>query len=244
LVGTLIIVDWRITVSLWSYVFFILCYLTIHAYGVTQVSAQFFTPIKCLGDKNTKSVAITFDDGPLPVMTEKILTILKAHNAQAAFFCIGNRVESYPAIVKKIHEAGHIIGNHTFLHGKFFDLQSAKSMQEELQHTDHVLENVIGKKPRFFRPPYGVTNPNLARAIKKGGYITMGWSVRSLDTVSKDETILFNRVTKNLQGGDVILFHDYCEITIRILPKVLDHIKKLGLKVVRLDELMNEKAYV
>ena len=71
----------------------------------------------------------------------------------------------------------------------------------------------------------------------------MGWSVRSLDTVSKDEEKLFNRVTKGLKAGDVILFHDYCDITIRILPKVLNHVSKLGLKVVRLDELMNEKAY-
>jgi peptidoglycan/xylan/chitin deacetylase (PgdA/CDA1 family) len=98
-------------------------------------------------------------------------------------------------------------------------------------------------KPRFFRPPYGVTNPNLARAIRKGSYVTMGWSVRSFDTITPDTEKLFNRVTKQLKGGDVILFHDYCESTIAILPRLLDHINNIGLKVVRLDELLNEKGY-
>jgi peptidoglycan/xylan/chitin deacetylase (PgdA/CDA1 family) len=117
-------------------------------------------------------------------------------------------------------------------------------MIEELKKTDHAIEKAICKKPRFFRPPYGVTNPNLAKAIKKGGYITMGWSVRSFDTITKDETKLFERVTQNLKGGDVILLHDYCDSTIRMLPRLLKHIEQIGLKVVRLDVLLNEEAYV
>ena len=189
-------------------------------------------------------MALTFDDGPLPFMTERILEILQRYDAPATFFCIGKRVQRHPDVTVKIHEQGHLIGNHTFLHGKFFDLQSVMKMSNELKHTDAVIEKTIHQKPRFFRPPYGVTNPNLAKAIRKGGYVTMGWSVRSFDTVSKDEDKLFERVTKNLRGGDVILFHDYCEITIKILPRLLEHLQKVGLKVVRLDALMKEKAYV
>nr|HPM31138.1 hypothetical protein [Chryseolinea sp.] len=73
---------------------------------------------------------------------------------------------------------------------------------------------------------------------------TIGWSVRSFDTVIKDSNTLMKRVTKSLKGGDMILLHDYCDVTIAILPALLDHINKLGLKIVRADELLNERAYV
>jgi peptidoglycan/xylan/chitin deacetylase (PgdA/CDA1 family) len=143
-----------------------------------------------------------------------------------------------------VYEQGHLVGNHTFYHGKLFDLKSAGKMSEELTRTDEAIEKTIGVRPRFFRPPYGVTNPNLASAIRKGNYVTMGWSVRSFDTITPDTEKLFNRVTKQLKGGDVILFHDYCESTIAILPRLLEHVNNIGLKVVRLDALLNENAYV
>lgn len=241
--AVLLVLDWQVDISGWYYVLLAVIIIAVHSYGATQVSASFFIPIKWRGERQSNGVALTFDDGPLPIMTEKILAILKQHNATATFFCIGKRVKHHADIAKRIHEQGHLIGNHTFLHGKFFDLQSAGKMMEELKQTDSVIEEATGVKPRFFRPPYGVTNPNLAKAIRNGSYVTMGWSVRSFDTISKEEDKLFERVTRKLQGGDVILFHDYCDITIRILPRVLEHIQKVGLKVVRLDVLMNEKAY-
>ncbi|HEY8934664.1 MAG TPA: polysaccharide deacetylase family protein [Cyclobacteriaceae bacterium] len=243
LLFAMVVLDWRIDISTWYYVLLFFIYSLIQAYGVVFVSASFFVPIKCKGERISKSVALTFDDGPLPEMTERILTILNDYQVKATFFCIGHRVEKHPEILTKIDSQGHVIGNHTFNHGKFFDLLSAKEMSAELDKTDEAIQNAIQKKPRFFRPPYGVTNPNLAKAIKRGNYITMGWSVRSLDTVAKEDEKLFQRVTKNLKGGDVILFHDYCEITIRILPRVLEYIQKQRLEIVRLDELMGEKAY-
>jgi peptidoglycan-N-acetylglucosamine deacetylase len=244
LLVALLILDWRFDISAWYYVPLVVAVIALHTYGSMVVSAQFFVPIKCQGSKTTNNIAITFDDGPLPHMTQKVLSILDRYNVKATFFCIGNRIERHPEILKEIHEQGHLIGNHTFLHGKYFDLQSAAKMSEELKRTDSSIEKAIGFKPRFFRPPYGVTNPNLAKAIKKGGYVTMGWSVRSFDTITPDEEKLFNRVTKQLKGGDVILFHDYCESTIAILPRLLAHINNIGLKVVRLDMLLNEKGYV
>lgn len=240
---TLIILDWRIDISNWYYGILFFVYVSIQTYGTMLVHAQFYVPIKCKSSNESNGVALTFDDGPLPHLTRRLLDILKEHHAKAAFFCIGYRVEKHPEILKAIHQDGHVIGNHTYLHGKYFDLQSAKKMSEELQKTDLIINNAIGVKPNFFRPPYGVTNPNLAKAIKRGGYVTMGWSVRSFDTITKDENKLFNRITKKLRGGDVILLHDYCESTISILPRLLKHIDEIGLKVVRLDELLNERAY-
>ena len=83
----------------------------------------------------------------------------------------------------------------------------------------------------------------VAKAVKKGGYKTIGWTIRSFDTFIKDSAVLMKRVTKSLKAGDVILFHDNGNTTLEILPALLDHVSKLGLKIVRLDELLNEKAY-
>jgi len=239
----LVLLHLFIGISLWYYALLVLLFSGIKAYGSVTLSSNFFTPAKCKGDQQSGTVALTFDDGPVPGMTDQILSILQAHHIKAAFFCIGNRVVNNPELLKKIHEQGHLVGNHSFLHGKFFDLQSAEKMSNELQLTDAAIEKTIQVKPRFFRPPYGVTNPSLAKAIKKGNYITTGWSIRSMDTMIKNEEKLFRSVTKRLKAGDVILFHDFSEATIAILPRVIEHIAKHGLKVARLDELLNERPY-
>jgi len=235
--------DWRNVLSPWWYALVAIIYLNIQAYGAAVLSAEFFMPVKFEGDRTSNKIAITFDDGPIPVMTDKILEVLSAHKVPAAFFCIGNRVNDYPALTKKIYDAGHLIGNHSYWHGALFDLQTPAKIAIELIETDSAIENVIHKKPNFFRPPFGVTNPMVASAVKKRGYKTIGWSIRSFDTVTKNGAVLFERVTRSLSGGDIILFHDYSAATLEILPKFLDHVAKLGLKVVRVDELLKEKAY-
>jgi len=204
---------------------------------------QFFLPVRWKGDEHSNSIAITFDDGPVPGRTEKILDILKSGQVRAAFFCIGSRVADYPALAKRIHDAGHLLGNHSYWHGKTFDLQTSKKIARELTDTDEIIHRTIGVRPNFFRPPYGVTNPMVARAVRKGGYKTIGWTKRSLDTFITSPAALMNRVTKSLKAGDVILFHDNSNTTLEILPDLFDHVEKLGLKIVRLDELLNEKAY-
>ena len=136
-----------------------------------------------------------------------------------------------------------MIGNHSYWHKATFDLQTAGKIGKELSDTDESIQQAIGVKPNLFRPPYGVTNPMVARAVKKAGYTTIGWSVRSFDTVIKDGVVLKKRITRSLKGGDVILLHDYSNTTLEILPALLDHISSVGLKIVRVDELLNQKAY-
>jgi peptidoglycan/xylan/chitin deacetylase (PgdA/CDA1 family) len=221
----------------------LLAYLFIQAIGSAVLSTQFFLPVRYRGDERSKSVALTFDDGPIPGRTEKILDVLKSHDVSAAFFCIGSRVAEHPGLAKRIHEAGHLLGNHSYWHGFTFDLQTANSIGRELRDTDDVIQKTIGLKPNFFRPPYGVTNPMVAKAVRKGGYKTIGWTVRSYDILIKDSAVLMNSVTRSLKAGDVILFHDKSNTTLEILPAFLEHVSKLGLKIVRLDELLHEKAY-
>lgn len=229
--------------SFWYWILALL-YIGIVAYGSAVLSAQFFLPVRYQGSEESNSVALTFDDGPIAGRTEEILRILDSHSVRAAFFCIGNRVEANPELIKRIHESGHLIGNHSYWHRATFDLQSGATIQDELTNTDNAILKAIGVKPALFRPPYGVTNPMVAWAVKKGGYKAIGWSVRSFDTVIKDTDLLMKRITRSLKGGDVILLHDYSNSTLEILPELLNHIKKVGLKIVRVDQLLNENPYV
>ena len=240
----LIALHQRAPIPFWLYLILAMAYLAIQAYGSAVLSAQFFLPVKFRGDSRSKNIALTFDDGPIAGQTEAILEVLNSRQVTAAFFCIGNRVKSNPDLLRRIHQAGHIIGNHSYWHKPTFDLQTAYAMEKELAETDQSIVNAIGLTPALFRPPYGVTNPMLAKAVKKRGYKTIGWSVRSFDTVIKDGNTLMERITKSLKGGDVILLHDYSLSTLEILPALLDYIDKVGLKIVRVDELLNEKAYV
>lgn len=238
----LLVMDYLYGISKASYVLLVLVYISILFYGVFDLSFQFFLPVKWKGSNSGNTIAITFDDGPLPEKTERILEILEQRKIPAAFFCIGHRIQQFPEILKRVVEQGHLVGNHTFTHTPAFNLKSAGDMKAELTDTDSEIEKVIGQKPRFFRPPYGVTNPNLASAIAACGHVTVGWSVRSLDSVLEAERV-FNRV-KGVKAGDIVLFHDYSEASFSILPRFLDHVNNLGLKIVRVDELINERAYV
>jgi peptidoglycan-N-acetylglucosamine deacetylase len=236
--------DVFLSVPVSLYVILVIGYFLIQAYGSIVLSANFFITAVSKGN-TSNSVALTFDDGPVPGMTDKILNILKQHEVKGAFFLIGKNATENSALVKQIHTDGHIVGNHSFYHGKLFDLQSAASIYEELKKTDTILNSIIGKQPKFFRPPYGVTNPMVANAIRKGKYTTVGWTVRSFDTVTKDGSKLLEKLTKKkMEGGDIVLFHDYSESMVSILPEFIKRVKSQGFQFVSLDTLLNEKAYV
>ncbi|MRG46041.1 polysaccharide deacetylase family protein [Chitinophaga sp. SYP-B3965] len=212
-------------------------------WGSTQVNSNFYFEVKCKAQTQEKIVALSFDDGPMENYTPQILEILQQHNVPAAFFCIGHRVEKAPGLLKQIHEEGHLIGNHTYSHHALFDLYPAKKMENDLDMADQAITDATGLKPRLFRPPYGVTNPMLERALSHGKYISVGWSIRSMDTVIKDEAKLLAKVTKDVQPGDIFLFHDTCAITVKILPALIKEMKERGFAFKRIDELLNVPAY-
>ncbi|NJM26056.1 MAG: polysaccharide deacetylase family protein, partial [Bacteroidia bacterium] len=104
-------------------------YLSILFYGVVTPSAAFFIPVKWRGDRSGDAIAITFDDGPQAGHTDKVMDVLARHNVQAAFFCIGNNVLRHPDLARQLHDAGHLVSNHSFTHSSTFDLQSAGIME-------------------------------------------------------------------------------------------------------------------
>lgn len=219
------------------------CFVAIVAWGASDISLSFFTPVLNKAVTKEKIVAISFDDGPDPEHTPEILAILQQHQVPAAFFCIGHRVAAHPHLLKSAYEQGHVIGNHSYLHHFWFDLFPSARMLADLKQADSAIAGAIGQLPKLFRPPYGVTNPSLARAIKRGGYTAVGWSVRSLDTVIKKEDELLRRVLFNVKPGDIFLFHDTCRVTVNILPELIKGLRNKGFTIVRIDQLLNVPAY-
>ncbi|MBO9151062.1 polysaccharide deacetylase family protein [Chitinophaga sp. GCM10012297] len=215
----------------------------ISAWGASRVDSNYFIKTLCRADTKENAVALSFDDGPVSDYTPQILDILNKHGISAAFFCIGHRAAADPALLRRIYAEGHLIGNHSYSHHALFDLYPASKMKADLQKANETIENAIGETPKLFRPPYGVTNPMLAKAVKKFDFISVGWSIRSLDTVIKDEDELFARVTRNIKAGDIFLFHDTCAATVSILPALIKKLQREGFAIKRIDELLKIPAY-
>jgi peptidoglycan/xylan/chitin deacetylase (PgdA/CDA1 family) len=172
-----------------------------------------------------------------------ILDLLKQQGIQAAFFVVGNKLENNSEIIRRIDQEGHIMGGHSYSHHFFFDLFTSLRIKIELEQTDKIIKQITGKKMKLFRPPYGVTNPVLARVIRKLDYQVIGWSLKSKDTVTGDSQLLLERLQKKVKSGDLILFHDTKPILSGVLPSFITFLKSEKYQIVRPDQLLNLKAY-
>jgi peptidoglycan-N-acetylglucosamine deacetylase len=227
----------------WAYGLILLIYVSVLFCGSYFIQWGFFLKSICSANTNEKCIALSFDDGPAGAKTVRILDILKENNVEAAFFCIGKNMPGNEKLVKRISKEGHIIGNHSYSHHRFFDLFSSRKMLDDLQHMSRACLEITGLSPRFFRPPYGVTNPNLKKAVLRGGFISIGWSIRSLDTVIRNEERLLSKILSSLKPGAILLLHDTSETTVLILTRLLTAIREKGYQVIRLDKMINLNPY-
>ena len=230
-------------VSVYAVIFIPVSYSLILFYGCYYIGSNFFINVVCSAKTTEKVIAISFDDGPDPVNTLQLLETLNENAVEAAFFCIGHEIEENRFLLKKMSAEGHLIGNHSFSHSFWFDMLSSIKMEDDLQKMNKEAFGAINERPKLFRPPYGVTNPNLAKAIKSGNFIPVGWSVRTMDTVIKSEDKLLKKSLAGLAPGAVYLFHDTSKATVSILPEFLKQVKSAGYRVVRLDKMLNLQAY-
>ena len=174
-------------------------------------------------DESKKNICLTFDDGIHTKNTPLTLDILKRYQINAHFFIIGKNIQGNENILKRMHDEGHSIGNHSFGHTWKFDLQSTKSMQLDIEATNQLIKETIGEAPVLFRPPYGVTNPNLARAIKNTNMLSMGWNLRSFDTVAKSADQLLKKLIDNTKPNSLILLHERCDLTVEVLTEYIEY---------------------
>jgi peptidoglycan/xylan/chitin deacetylase (PgdA/CDA1 family) len=159
------------------------------------------------GPKNQKSLYLTFDDGPNPSATEHILQILEASKAPAAFFLIGKNVERFPELARKVSEAGHDIGNHTYDHTKLH-FKGSGFIRSSLRRSHEIIVQVTGRPPRFFRAPHGLRNPFVTAAARQRGYAICGWTFGVWDSDRPGVERIRRRVLAHLKPGAVILLHD------------------------------------
>lgn len=184
-------------------------------------------------------LALTFDDGPHPEITPLLLTILKKYNIQATFFCIGENIEKNKSLACRIMEEGHMIGNHTNNHLFTFPFYSSKRMKAEIDACwNRMVSFGLPDSPRLFRPPFGITNPTLQKALENSGYRVIGWNIRSLDTVIKNPAVVVRRVTRKIKPGSILLFHDSNYYTPEIIERVIIFALKKGYTFVRVDDYL------
>jgi peptidoglycan/xylan/chitin deacetylase (PgdA/CDA1 family) len=219
----------------WILLFFIfVVYVIVVTLGVIKVKWQFFMPIICNLPNKNKEIFLSFDDGP-GEKTKAILDLLKDYKATGNFFCVGKRLAENPGLAELIVDEGHFIGNHSYFHTSYFPLQSRKKITEEIKNTNEVIDKITGKSNRFFRPPFGVSNPNIAGAVRKLNMICIGWSIRSFDTNDKEGTKALYKITSNLKSGDIVLLHDTSPQIIFILERLLIFLLENGFKTQRID---------
>ena len=209
--------------------------------GVAIPQLKLFGPFICRGSPARRCVALTFDDGPDPRSTPRLLELLRAAGIRAAFFGIGQRVAANPELAAQIVREGHLLENHTYTHSNFTNFFTSARLRTELAQTQAAIEKAAGTTPAYFRPPIGLSNPRIFRVAHSLKMQVIGWTVRSLDTITTDPQKIVARIARGLQPGAVILLHDgnipveKLETTVKSL---LDTLRGLGYEVVRLDELL------
>jgi peptidoglycan-N-acetylglucosamine deacetylase len=218
-------------------------FLLLIIYGSSCIQSNFFIPVDCHTKSGEKQIALSFDDGPDPEFTPQVLALLAEYNATATFFVIGKNIPGNENILKQIDAAGHSIGNHSYTHSYFIDFKNVQGFLEELTWTQEIVLNVIGKRMKLFRPPFGVMTPSLAKAVNLLEQRVIGWSIRSFDTTAYSVTTIAYRVQSQIKDGAIILFHDTSEKTLQSLMHTLEFAEDNHYQVVSIDRLLKINAY-
>jgi len=200
-------------------------YLLLLIYGSICIKCNYY--LKSINQLiDNKAVLITFDDGPDPEITPQILKLLDEYDRKAIFFIIGKKALKFPDLVKAIHQKGHIIGNHSFWHSFFFPFKSSNKMVDEMKNASEIIYKIIGEKPLYFRPPFGVTNPNLKKALQISQMQSIGWTFRSFDTGRQSSHQIVARLMNKIKGGEILLFHDNRAKSLDILKEFMPFLIK------------------
>lgn len=208
----------------------------------TEFRAKIVKKIKPLGTE--KAIALTFDDGPWPRTTPEVLAILQKEKIRATFFWVGQYLKAHPEIAKQVVAEGHAIGNHTWHH--WYAQMSQPTAAQEIENTAELIYQTTGIKSLVFRPPGGLLNNGVADYAKAQNYVTVMWSIDSMDYRPYSATELVNNVMRKVQPGGIVLMHDgggNRNTTVKALPEIIAQLKKLGYSFVTIPQLleMNDK---
>ena len=183
-------------------------------------------------DKNKKMVALTYDDGP-SIYTPRVLKTLKENNAVATFFVVGNRVPTYSDTVKKAHDMGCEIGNHTYEHKSLPNL-SETEVKRQISKTNKEVKKAIGEKPVIMRPTGGATNANVKQWV---GMPSIIWSIDTLDWKTRNADSTKKAVLDHVKDGDIVLMHDLYSATATASETIIPELVRRGYQLVTVSEL-------
>lgn len=217
-------------------------------YGCAVPSSQLLGRSLVRGPAGGRRVALTFDDGPTPPSTERILDVLKQHGVTATFFVNGRWVDRFPGTLRRIQSEGHAIGNHTYSH-LFLYLKTRRRIAREIDLTQDAIERVTGTRPWIFRCPYGVRWFGLFTELRRRGMTAVQWSDTGFDWVKKNAPPdIARKALQHLSDGSVILLHDGCgarepgqvdhAATAEALPAIIAEVRRRGFQFVPVEDFL------
>lgn len=223
-------------------------HLGIFIWGVFDLRLQFFIRAPRHGRDGDRRVAITFDDGPDPSLTRAILDILRMHAVRATFFVVGERARKHPELVRRMQEEGHIVACHDFHHSSALNFRMTARMTGEIDQARRLLNSIIGHTPHLYRPPNGLTNPHLPRALARLSMECVGWSRSVRDAGNVRRQVLF-RISELAAPGQIIMLHDVLlapdnrELVLEQIDRLCMSLKQKDLQAVGVHELLGIAAY-
>lgn len=179
-------------------------------------------------------IALTFDDGPHPVCTAKLLDGLKERGVHATFFVVGENIPGNEDLIERMEAEGHLIGNHTYDHVKISDL-SAQDACRQVEKTSELVRGITGHHTEFVRPPFGAWKKNMECSFTM---IPVLWDVDPLDWTTSDASLVVDRVVSEVEDQDIILMHDCYESSVQAALEIVDILRERGFQFVTADRLV------
>jgi len=185
------------------------------------------------------SVALTFDDGPDPVTTPRVLDILREKHVRATFFVVGKRAEQHPELVRRTLAEGHLVENHTWSHPPVFCFLTPGRLRAEIEKCTEILQRIGGRRPRYFRSPVGLRHALLRPYLRRAGLEYISWRIRTRDTLNVESGELAGRILNKIMPGDIVLLHDHrvggVDVLLGVLPRAIVALRARGFHFVRVD---------
>lgn len=194
-------------------------------------------------ERNDKKVALSFDVAWGSRNMNEILDILESNKIKTSFFLVGSWVDDNEELVKKINEKGHEIGNHSYTHAKMTELKEG-AVIEEVEKASEKIENITGKRPTLYRPPFGDFDNKTLKLYESLGYKTINWDIDSLDWKEIGANHVVDKVVKNVKSGSIILFHANVEQSPQYIEIIINKLKADGYELVTVSDLIYDKDYI
>ena len=221
-------------------------YVLLVVSGVTFSRFSMFADVVTAGPSDARGVALTFDDGPDPRSTPKILDMLDDAGAKATFFVIGHKAEKHPELIREICERGHAVGVHSYRHERLLSLRAPGHVRADLERSIVLLHELTGARPLLFRAPIGHISPAMARVARELDLTAIGWSVRGVDGWSGARAaVVAAKVVPRLRDGAIVLLHDAAErgdfmpASVGALPEIVKAAQNKQLSFVRVDSWLD-----